>query len=117
MSMENVREFFKVLAENEELKKKLEAASASAVQNAAAETLVQTAKEAGYDFTTKELVAAFADFAPQDEDGELGEEELETVAGGLGEKTGRPLPSWYWERYESLIETTKALAESSSQEA
>jgi len=87
MSMENVRGFFKAMAEDEELKKKLRVASVPAVQNAAVETLVQTAREAGYDFTAEELRAAFAAPAPQNDPGELNEDELEAVAGGLGRKT------------------------------
>ena len=52
MSMENVRRFFEALAEDNELKKKLEAADTPAVQNAA-EALVRIAHEAGCDFTAE----------------------------------------------------------------
>ncbi len=74
MSKETVREFFKVAEKDDALQEKLKAGNSST-------SIVQMAADRGYEFTTKELQAFMQEAIAAD--GELSQEELETVAGGL----------------------------------
>jgi len=85
MAIEKVKAFYKELEANEELQKKIAAADAAyngdtGDKKAAVEAIVlPIAKEAGFDFTAEELLS----FNYNVEEGELFEEELQAVAGGI----------------------------------
>ena len=72
MSIESVKEFYKLLESNTTLQKRVKAAENSA-------TVVQIASENGCNFTEQELEKAMQESLIK---GELSEQELETVAGG-----------------------------------
>lgn len=74
MSKETVREFFKVAENDEALQEMIKAADSSM-------NVVQIAAEKGYEFTELELQAVMQKTVA--EDGDLSEEELDAVAGGM----------------------------------
>ena len=83
MAKENVKKFFDELSKNEDLQKQLKAATekneaeiAKAIK-AQAETVVEVAKKAGFDFTADEFLASGAST-----DEKLDMNELDAVAGG-----------------------------------
>ena len=86
MTKENIKAFFEALAKDEALQKALkekELAYTGAKEDR--ETIVDAivipvAKAAGYDFTLEELKEYQKNMRPE---GELAEDELEAVAGGL----------------------------------
>ena len=71
MSTESVRQFLSAASSDSALKQKLAAATDSV-------NFVKIAKDSGYNFTLEDLQAHIA----QHNNGELSEDELETVAGG-----------------------------------
>ena len=73
MAKENVQKFFEKVAKDEELQKAL-----SKAEPAQTDAVVAIAKQAGFDFTEEELDAVL-----QAGKGELSDEALEGVAGGM----------------------------------
>jgi predicted ribosomally synthesized peptide with nif11-like leader len=71
MSKESVSEFFLAVSSDETLQEKLAAATQP-------ENFIKIAQEKGYSFTTEELFAVIS----EQNNGELNDEELNTVAGG-----------------------------------
>jgi predicted ribosomally synthesized peptide with nif11-like leader len=71
MSKESVSEFFLAVSSDETLQEKLAAATQP-------ENFIKIAQEKGYRFTTEELFAVIS----EQNNGELNDEELNTVAGG-----------------------------------
>lgn len=72
MSKESVSEFFLAVSSDETLQEKLAAATQP-------ENFIKIAQEKGYSFTTEELFAVIS----EQNNGELNDEELNTVAGGI----------------------------------
>lgn len=79
MSKETVREFFQVAENDEALQEMIKAANSSM-------NVVQIAAEKGYEFTELELQAVMQKAVA--EDGDLSEEELDAVAGGMVAPSG-----------------------------
>ncbi len=83
MSKESVKDFLEEVSKNEDLQKQLKAATEGAkvdcekMIQSQAEILVKIAKNAGYDFTVEDVLAA-----GKVENGRLDENELDAVAGG-----------------------------------
>ena len=85
MALENVKAFYEALETDTELQAKVNAADqaydgdAADEAAAAAAILLSVAKEAGFDFTSEELLEFEKTAAA---DGEFSEDELEAVSGG-----------------------------------
>lgn len=85
MAKENVTKFYEELAKNEKLQNELKAAAEKAQLNLAekgnkqAECIIAIAKNAGFDFTTEELLDESEVLSKK-----LTENELDNVAGGIG---------------------------------
>ena len=86
MAKENVKAFFEALTQEETLQQALKAKELAYTgvkedrEAVVKEVLIPVAKEAGYAFTLEEMKAFEKGMYPE---GELGEDELESVAGGL----------------------------------
>lgn len=86
MAKENVKVFFEVLSKDETIQQALKEKELAYTgikedrEAIAKEVLIPVAKETGYDFTLEELKEFEKNMHPE---GELDENELESVAGGL----------------------------------
>ena len=91
MAKENVKKFFEEVSKNEDLQKRLKAASEKTnadmqkAVTAHAEAIISVAKKAGFDFTAEEML--FHSACGQ----ELDQDELDAVAGGAKAGSGRTL--------------------------
>ena len=86
MAKENVKAFFEALSKDEAIQQALKEKELSYTgmkedrEAVVAEVLIPVAEEAGYAFTLEEMKAFEKGMRPE---GELGEDELESVAGGV----------------------------------
>ena len=91
MSIESAKAFYTRMTEDDAFRTPFEQES---ITN---EERRQMIADAGYEFTAEEWQAAMTEIATSDYEGELNEEELEAVAGGMIYGSVRPgyIPFWF----------------------